>query len=48
MQDIASDRLQDQIIEEIKELESTKTEEALHIARKSITCGCTKMRRKKQ
>ena len=34
MQDRASERLQDQIIEEIKELESTKTEEALQIAEK--------------
>ena len=34
MQDRASERLQDQIIEEIKELESTRTEEALQIARK--------------
>ena len=32
MQDRASERLQDQIIEEIKELESTKKEEALQIA----------------
>ena len=36
VQDTASERLQDQIIEEIKELESTKTEEALQIAEKSI------------
>ena len=34
VQDRASERLQDQIIEEIKELESTKTEEALQIAEK--------------
>ena len=34
MQDRASKRLQDQKIEEIKELESTKTEEALQIAEK--------------
>ena len=34
MQDRASERLQDQIIEEIKELESTRTEEALQKARK--------------
>ena len=34
VQDRASERLQDQIIEEIKELESTKTEEALQIAGK--------------
>ena len=33
-QDRASERLQDQIIEEIKDLESTKTEEALQIAEK--------------
>ena len=32
--DRASERLQDQSIEEIKELESTKTEEALQIAEK--------------
>ena len=32
MQDRAIERLQDQIVEEIKELESTKTEEALQIA----------------
>ena len=31
VQDRASERLQDQIIEEIKKLESTKTEEALQI-----------------
>ena len=34
MQDRASERLQHQIIEEIKKLESTKTEEALQIAGK--------------
>ena len=34
VQDRASERLQDQIIEEIKELESTKTEEALQTAGK--------------
>ena len=34
VQDRASERLQDQIIEEIKELECTKTEEALQIAEK--------------
>ena len=36
VQDRASDRLQDQIIREIKELESTKTEEALQIAEKEL------------
>ena len=30
----ASERLQDQIIEEIKEMEHTKTEEALQLVRK--------------
>ena len=34
VQDRASERLQHQIIEEIKELEHTKTEEALHLVRK--------------
>ena len=34
VQDRASERMQDQIIEEIKELEGTKTEEALEIAEK--------------
>ena len=34
VQDRASERLQDQLIEEIKELEHTKTEEALHSVRK--------------
>ena len=34
VQDRASERLQDQVIEEITELESTKTEEALQIAGK--------------
>ena len=34
MQDRASERLQDKIIEEIKELEHTKTEEALQLVRK--------------
>ena len=34
MQDRTSERLQDQIIEEIKELEHTKTEEALHLVSK--------------
>ena len=32
MQSSASERLQDQIIEEVKEMEHTKTEEALQIA----------------
>ena len=41
VQDRAIGRLQDQIIEEIKELESTKTEEALQIAvRKKKQKGC--------
>ena len=44
----ASERLQDQIVEEIKELQSTKTEEGCKLRRKSMTCGCTKMRKKKQ
>ena len=35
MQDRVSERLQNQIIEETKELESTKTEEALQIAEKA-------------
>ena len=48
VQDRASEILQDQIIEEIKELESTKKEEALQKRRKSVTCGCTKMRKKQQ
>ena len=34
VQDRASERFQDQIIEELKELESTMTEEALQIAEK--------------
>ena len=34
VQDRASERLQDQIIEEIKELESTQTEEAMQLVRK--------------
>ena len=34
VQDRASERLQDQIIEEMKELERTKTEESLQIAEK--------------
>ena len=34
MQDRASERLQDQIIEEIKKLENTKTEEALQFVEK--------------
>ena len=34
VQDRASDRMQDQIIEEIRELEHTKTEEALQLVRK--------------
>ena len=34
MQDRASERLQGQIIEEMKELECTKTEEVLQIAEK--------------
>ena len=34
VQDRASERLQDQIIEEIKELEHTKTEEPLQLVRK--------------
>ena len=48
VQDRASETLQDQIIEEIKKLESTKTEEALQNIGKSMTCGCTKMRKKQQ
>ena len=42
VQDRASERMQNRIIEETKELGSTKTEEALQIAGKSMTCGCTK------
>ena len=34
VQDGASERLQDQIVEEVKELENTKTEEALQLAEK--------------
>ena len=34
MQSRASERLQDQIIEEIKEMEHKRTEEALELARK--------------
>ena len=34
VQDRASERLQDQIIKEIKDMERTKTEEALQLARK--------------
>ena len=50
VQDRARERLQDQIIEEIEELESTKTEEEKPCKKrgKSMTCGCTGMRKKKQ
>ena len=44
----ASERLQDQIIEGMKEMEHTKTEEAFQLVRKGQPCGCTKMKKKKQ
>ena len=48
VQDRASERMQDQIIEEIKELESTKTEEALHIAGKEHDLWMYQNEREKQ
>ena len=49
VQDRASERLQEQIIEEIKELEHTKTEETLQLAsQESMTCGFSKMKKKRQ
>ena len=45
VQDRASERMQDQIIEEIMDFVHTKAEEALQLAVKD-DCGCTKMKKK--
>ena len=48
VKDRASERMQERIIEEMKEFAHRKTEEASQIAGKSMTFGCTKMRKKKR
>ena len=48
MQDRASERSQDQFVEEIKELEHKKTEEALQLAVKEHDLWMHQMKKKKQ